>query len=90
VRRRLIRWALTAALLVGVYTETGPWTTAVLALLCVGHEIQTAFNEILIRRLDLDPEEEADELSRRRAEIKAAAIARHPSTQKPLDKDDVR
>ena len=33
-----VRWTLTAALLVGVYTETGPWTTLLLVLIAVGHE----------------------------------------------------
>ena len=37
---RLIRWVLTAALLVGVYTETGGFTTTALALTFIAIEIQ--------------------------------------------------
>ena len=35
----IIRYILTAALLYGVYTETGIWTTLVLALLTIQNEL---------------------------------------------------
>jgi hypothetical protein len=49
---RIIRWVLTVALLVGVYRETGPFTTAALGLIFVAVECLSA---VLRRILDHEP-----------------------------------
>lgn len=36
---RVIRWALSAGLLVMVYRETGPWTAGAIALLTIANEV---------------------------------------------------
>lgn len=35
----IIRWTLTVALLYGIYTETGPWTTLALGLVFLCSEL---------------------------------------------------
>lgn len=39
---RIIRWILTALLIVGVYSETGIWTALAIALLAVNSELVAA------------------------------------------------
>ncbi len=41
-----IRWVLSVALLYGVYTETGPWTTLALAFVMLSFEINAYFVNI--------------------------------------------
>ena len=40
-----VRWILTVALLVGVFSETGLWTTIVLALLAIRSELEDLLSE---------------------------------------------
>lgn len=45
----MIRLAFTAALLLPVYRETGPWTVAALVLVTFAIEIQSALLRVVIR-----------------------------------------